>query len=142
MQRAGQLLLWALLLPLLGCSDGRPTRVPVSGRVLIDGKPLTLGSVMFVPKGDRPSSGTIDKDGRFTLTCFDKEDGAVVGTHRIAISAVEQVGPGAQKWHAPKKYVDYSKSGLTAEVTGPTNDVLIELSWDGGKPFIERGQGE
>ncbi len=37
-----------------GCGDGRPTRVPISGQVLIDGKPLTTGAVRLVPAGARP----------------------------------------------------------------------------------------
>jgi len=53
------LLLFLLSLFAIGCSDGRPDRVPVSGQVLIDGKPLTCGGVTFIPDGHRASHGTI-----------------------------------------------------------------------------------
>jgi hypothetical protein len=42
------------------------------------------------------------------------------------------------KWHAPKKYFRYKSSGLTEEITGPTDSLVINLTWDGGKPFVER----
>src|ERR1044071_5554060 len=67
----------------LGCSDGRPVRVPISGTVTIDGEPVTRGSIKFVPDNGRPSSGQINADGRFTLTCYDGNDGALPGKHRV-----------------------------------------------------------
>ena len=125
----------ACIIPLatLGCSDGRPKRVPVSGTVLIDGMPLTVGNIRFVPQDQRPSAGKLDGEGRFTLTCFDGNDGAVLGTHRVQISASEILSDSKVKWHAPKKYSDFRSSGLSVEITEPTDDVVIELTWDGEK---------
>src|SRR4051794_33179196 len=80
-------LLVIFLAGLIGCGDGRPTRVAVSGRVTIDGAPLGRGSIKFVPEHGRPSAGTIEPDGRFTLTCYDGKDGALPGTHRVQIDA-------------------------------------------------------
>jgi len=122
-----------LMLALLGCSDGRPTRVPVSGRVMIDGKPVIKGSVRFVPEGARPSAGTLDSQGRFKLTCYDGEDGAVLGKHRVQVSASEIIGAEKVVWHAPSKYADFRSSGLSVEVTEPTDSVLIKLTWAGQK---------
>lgn len=122
---------------LVGCSDGRPTRVAVSGTVLIDGQPLTRGIIQFVPEGTRPAAGKIDEQGRFTLTSYDGGDGVVLGTHRVMVAAKEMVGESKAKWLAPPKYADFRKSGLTVEVTEPTDDLTIELSWDGGKPFVK-----
>src|SRR5689334_20776074 len=72
-----------------GCSDGRPRRVPVSGQILIDGKPLTFGDLQFVTDGARPSYGKVDSNGHFTLTCYDGNDGVVPGLHRVGISGSE-----------------------------------------------------
>lgn len=124
------------LLP-LGCGDGRPTRVPVSGIVLIDGKPLTSGYVSVVPEKARPGGGTIGKDGRFVLETFDGEDGCVLGEHKVAVVAVEAIGNRGQRWLAPKKYSTEGTSGLTIKVEGPTKDAKFELTWAGGKPFEE-----
>jgi hypothetical protein len=124
-----------------GC-DNRPQRVPVSGTVLIDGKPLTRGFVQVVPADARASSGEIGPDGRFTLTCYDEQDGCVLGTHPVAVIASEAMGSNAVKWHAPKKYQDTTTSGLTVEITEPTESLVINISWEGGKPFIERFEDE
>src|SRR6185436_5848393 len=74
---------------LAGCGDGRPTRVPVSGTVLIDGKPLTFGSIMFINDTTRPAGSGIDADGRFTLSCYEASDGAIKGHHRVKITAAQ-----------------------------------------------------
>jgi hypothetical protein len=125
----------ALLAP--GCGDNRPERVTVSGQVLIDGQPLTGGNVKFVPDGSRPSSGKLDAAGTFKLTCYDGGDGVVPGRHRVQISAMEVLSASKVKWLAPPKYADFRTSGLEFEITEPTDDLTIELTWDGGKPFVE-----
>ena len=127
----------ALFVAFAGCSDGRPDRITVSGRVLIDGEPLKTGIVQFVPEGARPSGGKIGEDGSFTLTCYDSDDGIVPGTHRVAVIAKEMVSESKAKWHAPPKYSDFRKSGLSFEITEPTDDLTIELNWDGGKPPVK-----
>ncbi|HBO45018.1 MAG TPA: hypothetical protein DD670_14025, partial [Planctomycetaceae bacterium] len=96
-----------------GCGDGRPKRVPVSGQVLIDGQPLKYGFIRLEPKGNRSATGEIGPDGRFTLTTFEKDDGAVPGTHPAMILAAEALSSTKQKWHAPKKYANARLSGLT-----------------------------
>jgi hypothetical protein len=74
------------------------------------------------------------------LTCFGGDDGSVLGTHRVTVTAVESLGPNRQRWHAPKKYADLETSPLEVEIDGPTEDLRIELSWDGGEPFVENLQ--
>jgi hypothetical protein len=122
---------------LVGCGDGRPTRVTVAGKVVIDGQPLKFGSVRFVPNNGRASVGQLDQSGAFTLMCFYAGDGALLGKHQVEVNAGEQVSSNRIRWHAPKKYSHFSTSGLTQEIAGPTDSVLIELAWDGGKPYTE-----
>jgi hypothetical protein len=129
---------WAAVLVLsAGCGEGRPDRVAVSGRVLIDGQPLTVGNVKFVPDGARASSGKLDAEGKFTLMCYDGGDGVVPGRHRAQISAMEVISASKVKWLAPPKYADFRTSELEFEITEPTDDLKIELTWDGGKPFVQ-----
>lgn len=121
-----------------GCDDGKPKRVPVSGIVLIDGNPLTLGSVRMYPaSGGRPASGQIGPDGRFSMTTFEPNDGVVVGENKVEIRCVEAVSDTKAKWHTPQKYATADTSGLTLTIEKPTNDLELSLTWDGGKPFIE-----
>lgn len=130
------------VLLLAGCSDYRPERVPVSGRVVIDGQPLEHGFVRFIAPKDRPSVAELGPDGRFELTCFTQKDGSVLGKHVVTVTAAESLSPQSQKWHAPKRYADPATSGLSATIDGPTEDLLLELTWGGGKPFVERFVGE
>ncbi|MEM8678836.1 MAG: hypothetical protein AAGF97_05695 [Planctomycetota bacterium] len=105
--------------------------------MLIDGQPLPMGVIQFLPQGTRPSLGKIGEDGRFTMACYDDADGAILGTHKVAIMGMEILSPSRIKWHAPKKYADPQTSGLTITVEGERDDVVFDLTWDGGKPFIE-----
>jgi hypothetical protein len=138
MTRAIGLCLLAAVAPLVsGCGDERPERVEVSGQVLIDGQPLTVGNVKFIPTGSRPSSGKLDGEGKFTLTCYDGGDGVVPGKHRVQISAMEVISASKVRWLAPPKYADFRTSELEFEINEPTDDLKIELTWDGGKPFVQ-----
>jgi hypothetical protein len=117
---------------LVGCGDGRPRIVPTTGRVLMNGTPLTghVGFVRVVPAGARPATGRIDPvDGRFTLTTYKPNDGCVEGVHPAAVIVNTTVG-NRLVWIAPKRYGDETTSGLTVEVTGDTADV--ELRLEGG----------
>lgn len=110
-----------------GC-DGRPKRVRVSGQVLIDGEPVTAGFVRVIPADARPAYGEIGPDGRFSLSTFDPNDGCVIGTHRVTVSAFDQSGG---RWLAPKRYRDLPTSDLTATIDGPMDTLEIKLTWAG-----------
>jgi len=127
----------------VGCSDGRPSRVPVSGQVLIDGEPLTFGAVRFHPEEGRPSTGELDQEGRFSLSTFEPGDGCPLGTHRVAIISVEELSSTTRRWNAPKEYASPGRSGLSQTIDGRTDSVLIELTWGNQQgPIIERSFGE
>lgn len=131
---------WFLVLVLAavsGCGDGHPKRVPVAGRVLIDGKPLTRGDLQFNSKTGRPSIGKLDKDGRFSLSCYGQNDGALLGEHQIAIMAAEPVSESKTRWFAPKKYADPHTSGIVEQIDAPTDNLTINITWDGGHEFVE-----
>jgi hypothetical protein len=131
------LMLLVSFVSVVGCGDGRPQRVPVSGTVLIDGAPVPHGFVTFAPPKGRSASGQLDKQGRFTLTSYEPGDGTLAGTQRVAVLARESISETKAKWHAPKKYGDPNSSGIIVEITGPTDDLKIDLSWGGEKPSIE-----
>lgn len=73
-----------------GC--GRPL-VPVSGTVTFDGKPVTGGSVAFLPlskgpdgKGARPGSGVVQPGGGYRLGSHVANDGVMAGSYRVTYS--------------------------------------------------------
>lgn len=125
----------------IGCGDGRPERVQVSGRVLIDGEPLKHGSVLFHAKDHRPAYGELGADGSFQLSTYELGDGCVLGAHAVSVNGAEVLNATSTRWHAPKKYREAGNSGLVVNVDESMDPVQIQLSWDGGKPFIERVQG-
>lgn len=139
---SGQLLtlLIVSLCGTMGCGDGRPARVAVSGTVTIDGAPVTRGNIKFVPEQGRPSFGAIGPDGRFTLTCYDGNDGALPGVHRVQVDANRPISEKQMEIFTPKRYADFRTSGLEVEITKPADDLKIELTWGTEKkgPYVER----
>ena len=67
---------------------------PVSGVVTCQGKPVANATVNFTPNAEegrpkgqrgRVALGLTDKDGRFTLTTYKDNDGAIVGSHTVTV---------------------------------------------------------
>jgi hypothetical protein len=119
-----------------GCDD-RPRRVPVAGLVLIDGQPLTQGYVRVVPADGHPATGEIDAQGRFRLTTIDEGDGCIAGTHPVVVIARQQITPTRMKWLVPKKFQELDQTDRQVTISAPTDTLTIELTWDGGQPFVE-----
>lgn len=116
-----------------GCGSSGHELVAVSGRVLLDGQPLTTGTVVTLPDHGRGAEGQIDSEGRFTLSSGDLGPGATAGVHHVAVVAVEKTegfSPEAPvKLLVPKIYTNPVTSGLKIDVQpGQDNDVTLELS--------------
>jgi hypothetical protein len=86
------------LLVATGCGGGERdgTGVPVSGKVSIEGEPLTTGSILYIPdpkKGNnsrvRPA-GPIDGKGVYTLSAEGKR-GIPPGWYTVVVQAYEPV---------------------------------------------------
>lgn len=130
-----------LLVVMVGCGDGRPTRVAVAGKVTIDGKPVASGAVRFFPETGRPATGNINADGTFSLFTFDANDGCVPGNYRVAVMWIDYLSETQQRWNLPKKYGNPNTSGISKAVAEATDSMLIELTWGGAPgPFIENVQ--
>ncbi len=118
---------------LAGCGDSGPELGQVTGQVTLDGKPLTSGTVTTVPLKGRGARGAIDSEGYFTLESGDLGSGAVVGTHRVAVIAVEETawqGPETpKKLLVPQRYTNSDTSRLQIEVKPGSNDgVKLQLT--------------
>jgi hypothetical protein len=112
-----------------GCGpagSGRmPDAIPVKGKVLYKGQPVTKGSVTFEPDGfGREAHGRIQSDGSFVLTTYKDGDGAVAGHHRVAVS---DTGIKSPKDALAKKWAGTASSGLTADVDAEHTDFTLEL---------------
>jgi len=124
-----------------GCHGSTgPEIVAASGVVYLQREPLVGARVIFNPASGRPAQGITDREGRFQLSTLRPGDGAVLGTHQVAViaarSGVEQMpGPGGAPAEAtipagglPKRYSNPQTSGLEFEVqAGAKNDFRLEL---------------
>jgi len=128
-----------LLVP-AGCGKARTPTVPVSGQVLLDGKPVPAGFIRLIPEKGRPATGTLDADGRFRLTTFDDGDGCIRGTHIVEVIARQPISGTEVRWLAPKKYASASTSGLKVTIEKATKALPIDLTSGGEEPQIEKLQ--
>jgi hypothetical protein len=84
----------ALLVAAAGCAGGKKT-APVRGAVTLDGKPVSLVSVVFLPQreGGMMAQGVTNKDGDFELTTYKPNDGALPGEYRVVVTKIDEVPP-------------------------------------------------
>lgn len=114
---------------LVGCSNNAAS---VSGKVTLDGKPLTKGGVSFYASGAAAASGQIDASGNYTLSTG-TEKGLQPGNYQVTIVANETILPIDQfaspvpKLITPAKYSNATTSGLTAEVKRGKNTFDFNL---------------
>jgi hypothetical protein len=96
-------LIWstALCACIVGCGDGRIDTYPVTGTVLVDGRPAEKAMVIFCPadaaaevENLRPA-GVTDASGKFNLITFEAGDGAPAGSYKVLV-----------KWPAPSQGED------------------------------------
>lgn len=131
--------LWAAAALLLvsaatGCKPSPFALVPVSGTVLLEGKPLDGGVINFQPiatgtaaTGGPGSTARIDPSGRFSLATIQGQPGAVAGPHRVKIysfnaetAARSKNGSASERERVPPKY-NYNSS-LTFDVPAAGTD--------------------
>ncbi len=75
-----------------GCSDdGVGKRYSVTGTVNYAGKPVPSAKVTFKPTGDKNARGAYGdvKDGKYTLTTMDPNDGALAGNYLVSIQDIQ-----------------------------------------------------
>ncbi|WP_145368179.1 carboxypeptidase-like regulatory domain-containing protein [Maioricimonas rarisocia] len=142
----------------LGCtSESRETPVPVypvTGVVTLNGEPVVGADVTFYnADAARSAFGRTDDEGRYQLSTFSSNDGAVDGRHIVTIVKVDApaadaapvasieseayVPPGAgasttpakPKSTLPEKFSSQQTSGLTAIVNAEgDNEIDFELT--------------
>lgn len=111
--------------------------VAVTGKVTLDGKPVPGVTITFVqqdaPKGFRNVSADAltGADGSFTLSSYEKFDGAPAGKYRVTVVKTGRGyydGEHPEKSQLPEKYAKGSTTPLTAEVkAGGSNAIEVAL---------------
>lgn len=137
-----------------GCDSGpKYEHAKVHGKVTYQGKPVTLGSVLFVPieapkegSSMQPASGSINPDGTYELKS-EADAGAILGEHKVIVIAIDGGQPEAEpapkdgapgpapsaskvkfKTLVPRKYSDLTTTPLTRKVVVGDNTIDIELT--------------
>ena len=133
---------------LAGCGgDDLAPRYGVSGQVTRLGKPLTKGTISFLPVDaarGRAATGEIQPDGSYTLMTQDPGDGAMAGDYLVTVTVVDvddsklERMPGGMprldqpqkvqvKSLIPSKFSDPSKTDLKAKVEPHSNSLKFDL---------------
>jgi hypothetical protein len=124
-----------------GCGEesNTPETAPVTGTVTYKGKPVIGGTVTFIPESGpgNPGIGYIDRDGTYSLTTYERDDGAVLGKHKVTVEVFPgQAGgapsalPGMESKlpsPIPKKYRLRDTSPLEFEVKQGDNVADLNL---------------
>ncbi|WP_439629503.1 hypothetical protein [Gemmata sp.] len=122
-----------------GCGGEKLGRV--TGTVTAGGKPVTSGTVQFIPVAGKAAVASIMPDGTYSLTTYAPADGALVGTHKVVIHSTRVGGgklveaksideeiklakndsgkilvPGKVEWVVPERYSAPASTDLTATV--------------------------
>ncbi len=114
---------------LAGCGGGLekfPT-APVTGTVLCNGSPVEMAIVYFEPlrEGDSPGGkqgyALTDSNGRFTISTYGKEDGAVIGKHRV------RVGPPARSDWECDCITNEERDVMQVDIVDGENDFEVVL---------------
>ena len=109
-----------------GCRPSYQNVSPVTGRVTLDGIPLSGAQVMFLPTIGRPSKGETNADGVYELVYTYKQNGAKHGTHtvRVTTAYTREDGTMAPE-RVPKMYNEESQ--LQQEVRRGRNTIDLPL---------------
>jgi hypothetical protein len=125
----------ACLLALLlggGCSGSNSKTVPVSGVVLVDGKPVAGVTLLFNPvAGGRGSTGFTDAAGQFELRYNKDIRGALPGQHQVTFSwSQDEPGQEPTELQAVVLALHSEDSGnpYEVEVVGPVRGLALEFS--------------
>jgi len=116
----------------VGCNknDAVPETTPVSGKVTVDGEPVTAGNVSYLPydkeqKTGAMSAGTIDATGGYVIYTGGKQ-GVPPGRYKVTVSP--SMVPTGNKPSMPfdKKYADQNKTDLIITVTSSNYDLKLK----------------
>jgi hypothetical protein len=125
-----------------GCGKSVPATFQVTGMVTYQGKPLPLGSVMFVPEAKTAQAKTsaIDASGHYRL---DAAPGRYLVQVQMAARLRGQPAPGGEgpgvnvpevDWLIPEEYSHFQTSGIEVVVEpGKANQINLSLPPDGRK---------
>jgi len=147
---------WLVILLAIGCSGlagcSGQKMADVAGRIVYAEDGVATGNlvgyrVSFLCSHDNAdgkkkritATGKVGKDGTFTMSTYEMNDGVLLGTHQIALTPPVQLSPagGPRKPLLAPRFGDPGQSGLTAVVEGDT-EVVLEVEHALGETRVKR----
>jgi len=117
-------------MPLLaGCSNNGLNLAKVHGKVTYKGQPVKKGTVFFMPDDKKgtigpPALGTITADGSYIMSTERAGDGAIVGSHLVGITGVDEKPlsnePTATPEGDPEGYMKAKAKDAARAAAGPS----------------------
>jgi hypothetical protein len=129
----------------LGCGSDAPkgpekiSTTPVDGVVTLNGKPAAEVSIsLHHSEGKVAPRGISDKDGKFSIATYGKDDGAPTGKYKVtaAKNMTKEISPGVLappppggfKSDIPTKYESVNTTDIAVEIkAGEKNSLKIDL---------------
>ena len=129
----------------LGCGSDVPkgpekiSTTPVDGVVTLNGKPAAEVSIsLHHSEGKVAPRGISDKDGKFSIATYGKDDGAPAGKYKVtaAKNMTKEISPGVLappppggfKSDIPTKYESVNTTDILVEIkAGEKNSLKIDL---------------
>ena len=129
--RAPTLGVIALLVSLGGCQHAPPPSgppvLPVTGTILVDGKPTAGVTVRFVavdPPGGSPPAFITGSDGRFTSAAPGSDAGVPAGTYRLVVYWLDTPSSGGMPFDRLfGRYADPDRFTLTVTINPNVPDI-------------------
>lgn len=128
----------SLVLMVSGCGGGdRPPLGKVTGKVTINGEPLTGVIVVFQPEEGRAAVAETGPDGSYEMSYLDGVKGAKLGPTNVSFAAPTG---GSPSHPIPPKY--QGKTDLEVDVQSGNNTFDFDLETEGGgaAPAAKKGK--
>src|SRR5206468_35759 len=93
------------------CGPGRRPVYPVSGKVLVQGRPAAGAQLTFHPVGENGPNAIrpvahVDDQGNFRLTSYKEGDGAPAGEYRVTVQWFRAVPDPSQRGeYTPRNFL-------------------------------------
>ncbi len=129
---AGAMLLLALAFSGCGSSSDGINREAVSGAVMLDGKPLPDGSILFSPMETGPSAGGVVVGGKFSIP---RSDGPAPGSYRVEIISVQPTGKKIPDLDGPPGSLVEEKTNVVPRYYNTQSELRAEVKPNGSNAF-------
>lgn len=114
-----------------GSEESGPPRLPVSGKVTLDGKPLEAGAITFIPAADGPATAATIAEGAFQVA---RAEGPSPGPYKVEIISVQSTGRQIPSPDDPSAQIEESLNIIPTHYNARTQ-LQVEVKPDAENAF-------